>query len=455
MMKLKKLNNNWRKGILLSACFVFTVSVLPSCKKTSSKFGSEALSIEDLLAAGGKDTFQLKTYSVLEDSLPTDNQIFGTLGAYHDPKFGTMNASIYTQFSISGAVSMGANPIVDSVVLSLNFGGFYGKQESQTGKLDQQTFEVYQLADVLFKDSTYKRNTVKATTGPNLVDPGSATQRPNMKNKVVIADSDGNGANDTLNPQLRLKLDNTLGQQFLDDMAAGNGAFVSSDAFLTSGYFKGLKINVANASPSSGTGTIMYFNLGNAQTKMTIYYKLAAEPSTPRNIALVINASCADFNHVDIDHTGYHIADVLANPLNGQTQFYTQSFDSRAVIEFPTVNNLSSKAVINNALLYIPVSYQNGSFFYPSVTLELGYKTDSGQIVPFRTASYDNNQKAFVLDLRDYIQDIVSGKAVNRGIYLMQSSNYFNCTAERIVFNGPLSPYKTRPKLVIKYTEFK
>ena len=150
----------------------------------------------------------------------------------------------------------------------------------------------------------------------------------------------------------------------------------------------------------------------------------------------------------------YHVGDVLANPLNGQTQFYTQSFDSRAVIEFPSVNDLKSNSVINNALLYIPVSYQNGNYYYPSITLELGYKTDDGKIVTFRTASYDNNQKAFILDLRDYIQDIVSGKAENRGLYLYQSSLYFNCTAERIIFNGPASPYKTKPKLVIKYTEF-
>ena len=257
-----------------------------------------------------------------------------------------------------------------------------------------------------------------------------------------------------MKPQLRLKLDNALGQQFVDDIIAGNGAFASSDAFLSSGYFKGFRINVANAAPSQGKGAVLYFNLGNSDTKMTIYFKHSNTPTTQSRVELVINSSCADFNHVDVNHLSYHVGDVLANPLNGQTQFYTQSFDSRAVIEFPSVNDLKSNSVINNALLYIPVSYQNGNYYYPSITLELGYKTDDGKIVTFRTASYDNNQKAFILDLRDYIQDIVSGKAENRGLYLYQSSLYFNCTAERIIFNGPASPYKTKPKLVIKYTEF-
>ncbi|MNJ83947.1 hypothetical protein D3C87_13790 [compost metagenome] len=448
MMNLKKLHNNWRKAFLLSACFVLAISVLPSCKKKSSKFGTEALSVEDLLAAGGKDTFQLKTYSVSQDTLPTDNQIFGTVGAYHDPKFGIVNASLYSQFTINGLVTIpSGTATIDSVVLSLNYGGYYGK-------LDPQTFEVYKLTDALHKDSVYYRNTAKATTGVDLVEPGSATQTPNTTSRITI-DTDNDGDIDTLNPQLRLKLDNALGQQFVNDIIAGNGAFASSDAFLSSHYFEGFKIKVTNTNPTSGKGAVLYFNLGNSQTKLTIYYKHSTTPTQQGRIELVVNAACGDFNHVEIDHTGYHVADVLANPLNGQTQFYTQSFDNMGVVEFPSVNNLKSNSLINNALLYLPVAYQTGNYYYPSVTLEIGYKTDSGKIVSFRTATYDNNQKAFVLDLRDYIQDIVSGKAENRGLYINQSSKYFTCTAERIIFNGPASPYKTKPKLVIKYTEFK
>jgi hypothetical protein len=443
MMNLKNLHNNWRKVILLSACFVFTLSILPSCKKTSSKFGTEALDINDLLLAGGVDTFQLKTYSVLEDSLTTDNQIFGTVGAYHDPKLGIVNTSLYAQFTIEGLTQLNGQTLntIDSVVLSMNYGGYYGK-------LGPQTFEVYQLTDTLGLTTDYYRNSTK-TTGPNLVDPGSATQTPNIGGSKFAL---GNG--DSVNPQLRLRLDNALGIQFINDIIAGNAAFQGSDQFLSSTYFKGLKINVANTTPASGQGAVLYFNLQNSQTKMTIYFKVNGDPDQ-REISLKNTAKCADFNHADIDHNGYHIADVLANPLNGQTQFYTQSLDSRAVVEFPSVNNLKSNSLINNALLYIPVSYQNGNYYYPSVALEVGYMTNSGKIVTFRTASYDNNQKAFVLDLRDYIQDIVSGKAENRGLYLNQSSLYFNCTAERIIFNGPASPYKTKPKLVIKYTEFK
>ncbi len=449
MMNLKKLNNNWRKAILLSACFVLTLSILPGCKKTSSPYGSEALSVEDLLASGGKDTFQLKTTSVLFDTLNTDNQIFGTVGALHDPKFGIVNASLYTQFTISGAINMDDSPTIDSVVLSLNYGGYYGK-------LDPQTFEVYQLTDTLSVTSDYKRTSTKTTTGIDLVDPASATQTPNTSAKVVLATDTAT----KLNPQLRLKLDNAFGQQFLDDMAAGNAAFTSSSNFLSSNYFKGFRINVANTSPAKGKGAVLYFNLSSAQTKLTFYYKLPGD-TIPKEVPLIINGSCADFNHVDIDNSGYHLADVIANPINGQSLFYSQSFNAIPKIEFPTLTNIPSKSVINNALLYLPVAYHTADYFYPTQTFNILYKDNEGGFTylgygnSLISAEYDNNQKAFVIDLRHYMQELVNRKKENTGIYLIPRSAYFSCTADRVVFNGPLSPYKTRPKLVVKYTEFK
>lgn len=446
MMNLKKLHNNWRKALLLSACFVLTLSILPSCKKTSSPFGSEALSVEDLLAAGGKDTFELNTYSVPFDTLATDNQIYGTLGAYHDPKFGIVNASIYTQLTISGAISSmgGATPTIDSVVLSLNYGGYYGK-------LDPQTFEVYQLADTMDVNSVYKRNTTKPVTGPNLVDPAYATITPNTSAKVILA-------NDTtpLNPQLRLRLNNSFGQQFLDDMAAGNSAFTSSSNFLSSNYLKGLRISVANTTPAKGKGAVLYFNLGNAQSKMTIYYKLDSEPSVQKQVALVITAPCADFNHVDIDNSGYPIADVLANPINGKTEFYSQSFNAIPKIDMPTITKLSSKTLLNNALLSLPIAYHSGDVYYPTLTFGLAYTEDGGKTYNVvATSNYDDNQKRFVFDIRHYVQELISGKKQNNGLYLVPAQNYFRCTADRVVFNGTASPYKTKPKLVLKYTEFK
>lgn len=458
MMNLNKRTNNWRKAIALSACFVFTLSVLPGCKKKTSTYGTEALDVNALIAAGGIDTFQLNTTSVLLDTLSTANRLFGNVGAMNDPKVGTVVASLYTQLTISGAATIPQGSLlgIDSVILSLNYAGYYGK-------LDPQTFEVYELAEKLSSDSTYRKHSTVTPKPTNLVDPSSAYQTPKTNNKVYI-DDDGDGDIDSINPQLRLKLNNTLGQQFITDLISGNSAFTSSGEFLSSGYFKGLKINVSNTTPGSGKGAVLYFNLGSAQTKLTVFYKMDLEPSVQKRLNLQVTSACEDFNHVDINNAGTHLANVLANPLNGQTQFYSQCYNAIPKVDFPTLKNLSSKTVVNNALLYLPVSYQTGNIYYPVNAFVIAYRNENNEFVRIYpnstassgiTATYSNSQKAFVIDLRWYIQQLIANKIPNTGLYLISDPTYFNCTAERVVFNGPASPYKAKPKLVVKYTEFK
>jgi hypothetical protein len=87
------------------------------------------------------------------------------------------------------------------------------------------------------------------------------------------------------------------------------------------------------------------------------------------------------------------------------------------------------------------------------LSITAAYKTDDGTLVGFKTASYNSTRKSYTFDLRDYFQDIVAGKAENRGIYL-NTTFYFSSSADRIVFNGPQTTNKLKPKLVIKYTEF-
>lgn len=451
MMNLKKLTNNWRKASLLSACFVLTVSVLLSCKKKSSPLGTQVLSVDELLAAGGVDTFKLNTFTIDEDSIPTDNQTYGTLGACHDPKFGIMNNSIYTQLSIEGKITLPTNADlqqIDSVVLSLSYGGYYGK-------LTPQTFEVFELDDTLSISSTYYRNNTKPIKGSDLVDPSSATQTPNTTAKVLVNNSNSSSGYDTLNPQLRLKLVNSLGQRFVEDAIAGNVAFNSTSEFLSSNYFKGIRLSVANANPGPGSGGILYLKMGNQESKLTVYFHLFGE-TTQRSFSLRLNGSSAYFNHSDIDHSGYHVADVLANPTSGQTNFYAQCFGLWGAIDIPSLSTLSKKSLVNNALLYLPVAYQNGNVYSPSQTITLVYKNENGEniVIQGSATTYNNNQKGFIINLRSYIQDVASGKLPNRTIYVIPSPDLFSSTAERLIFNGPSTSYKTKPKLVIKYTEF-
>jgi len=430
---------SWRKGFTLSATFLLALLVAVGCKKETNTIGLGALDPDALLESGGVDSFQLTTFTVVEDTMPTDNQTFGILGAYHDPKMGTFNASFYAQFHLSNTISFGAGDqaVVDSVVLSLRYRGYYGE-------LDPQTFEVYELDDTMDVARTYYKHDVEAIKPANLVKPSSETQTPNPSDSVLVGS--------TKKPaQLRLALDSAWAQTIMNDATSGNSAF--TDDALFENYMKGLHVKVANANPAVGKGGVFYFNLEDNNSKITIYYHLQGDiDATPYELVLEVEDDCADFNHVDIDNSGYPVENVLSNPINGQTQYFAQSFQSRAKVEFPTLNNLSKKAVIHDALLVIPIAHQTLSSFYPSNQLSVGYKTDEGKIVGFKVIAYDDSKKSYIIDVRNYLQDIVSGDAVNRGVFLYPT--FFSSTAERIVFNGPNTSNKEKPKLIVKYTEY-
>lgn len=425
--------NSWRKVTVLSACFVFILGI-NSCKKTYSPFGTETLNPEELLASGGIDTFALNTYSKLQDSAYTFGVSNFVLGSMHDPKMGIMNASFYSQFDYTGSLNQGngGTPVIDSVVLSLRYVEFYGS-------LDPVTFQVFELQGDMSTDSNYFRFSTVAHLPTNLVDPSSALQTPDPSKDVVV---DG----DTLNPQLRIKLNNAWGATILNEGFNGT-AFDSHEAFRN--FFKGLYVRVQETNPAVGEGSILYLDPDNKDTKITFYYHMSGE-TDPLNFSISVTDDCAYFNHVEFDQTGYPSESILSNPSIGQTQFYAQAFNLKGIVEFPGVNNIPSNSVIHAALLELPVEYQSFTTYYPSPSMTVLYKIAAG--TTGGSISYNNNRKSYLFDLRDYIQEIVNGKVANTGIEVGPSK--YSSSAERIIFNGQATSNKKRPRLIIKYTTF-
>lgn len=426
---------DWRRILSFSACFLLATAVSVSCKKTAAKFGTDALSPEDLLASGGIDTFSLKTYTVIEDSIPTDNQLHALCGSMHDPKMGIVNAGFNTQFEFPGEIThaLGSVPIIDSVVLSLEYVDYYGK-------LDAQTFQVFELTSDLDVDETYYKFTTTSHQLTDLVLPSSATQVPNLDDEVVIAPGD------TAPPQLRLHLDNAWGQNMINEAINGS-AFENTDDFQD--FFRGFKVQVQETNPAPGSGGILYFDLNSNKSGVTFYYKIQGD-TTQYSFNIVIGSDCADYNEVDVDNSSYHVTDVINDHNNGLTQFYAQAFESRAVVEFPSIKDLPKNCIIHQALLVLPVAYQTGNDYYPSTSLNVLIETDN--YAAFGTTTYQGEEKRYVIDIKNYVQSIVDGESENEGLFL--NPYYFGASAERIVFNGAGSSYKSKPKLIIKYTQF-
>ena len=428
--------NSWRKVFKLSATFLLLFFIFASCKKKDSAAGKDLMNPEDLLNSAQVDTFTLNTFSIAEDSLISDNPAYAVLGSYNDPKFGTVNANFYTQLRLSGL-----NPnfgdistiTIDSVMLGLEYAGFYGEFSSQK-------VEVYEMTETINIDSVYYSFSTKTTTSADLVEPGYGTFTPDPDGITVIG-------SDTVDTQLRIKLKNALGTQLINEAASGGTNFTSNENFLS--YFKGLHVRVNNASQLAGKGGVFYFNLNDPLSKMTVYY---TQDGSQKTFDFLINSECADFNHVDIDNTGKPVQNVIDNPSSGQVEYYSQAFKSRAVVKMAGLKNLPTNAIIHKAELILPIQYQTGAKYLPPDELSVSAMINGKLSGIGVFGLYDYAFKHYTVDVRNYMQALVSGQISTDELIL--SPRLFITSAERVVFNGPNSTNKKKPKLVVTYTKF-
>jgi hypothetical protein len=431
-----KINNviTWRGALMLSAAFFCLALVATSCKKKRSPIGEGALPPGSALSSSGVDTFQLFTYTIDEDSTVSMDPRFNLLGSYNDPVFGTVDASFYTQFTVEGFTpDFPASYTIDSVVMAFEFGGYYGE-------ISQQTFEVYEITDVLTRDSSYLSSSSAATDVVDLVETGSGQILPDPQTGAIVGD-------DTLSPQLRIRLDNNFGQDLMTLAASSS----DSETFLNG--FKGLHFKVQNGMQSPGVGTILYLATTNPASKLTVYY---TDTNTGDSLEFdfLVSGTQIDYNHIEHDITGTDVEAVINDPSLGQVQYYAQTFKSRAKIDFPSLNDIPKDVIIHEATLEIPIDYYQGSDLYPSSVVTISselFENDDRRYLINDNVSYNQQKRAYVVNLRTYVQNILSDEIVNNGIII--SPSLYNSTTERIIFNGPESINKKQPKLNVVYTK--
>ena len=410
-----------------------------SCKKKDSVLGKDVIDPYAYLNGTTTDTFDIITTIIEEDSIITDNAANVVLGSYNDPKFGKFEASFYTQLRLDGVnPNFGAvsTIVVDSFVLALEYVGYYGD-------LSPQTFEVYELNEDLYLDSTYYAFTNKNTKPGNLVPVGTELMTPDPFNKAVVG-------GDSLLPQLRIQLNTSLATALINEATSGSATFASNENFLT--YFKGLKVKTNNGPQASGTGGILYFNINSPASKATIYF---TQDGVQKTYDLLINTSCADFTHVEKDITGKPLEQLLQNESLGNIEFYAQAFNFRALVKIPGLNNLKKNQLIHRANLHLPIQFQSNYRYKPGLNISVATRikesvqtyTNLGVL-----GSYDDYTKEYSVDLKQYTQAIINKDIENTGIIL--SPRYFINSAERIVFNGKNTINKAKPRLVVTYTTY-
>ena len=418
--------------------FVLATLLISACKKKDTLVGQGVLHPEDYLNGITTDTFDLETYTIAEDSIITSNPPNTVLGSYKDPKFGDFDASFYTQFRLGSLNPVFGDPsqiVMDSFVLALKYVGYYGD-------LSAQTFEIYELDEDLSIDSNYYSFSTKNVKSSNLVRIGMGTITPKPNQTSIVG-------GDSLDAQLRIQLDTNFAKNLV--LEANNGtAFLTNEAFMT--FFKGFYVKTNNPTQASGQGAAFYFNLNDAASKLTMYFKLAGINKT---FDFLINSSCADFTHLEINNSGTSISAILQNQSLGVNEFYAQAFKHRAVVKIKHIKSLPANTIIHKASLTLPIQFQTGYRFVPGVSISVAAKlksTDQYYTSLGTFGGFEEYEKHFRIDVRDYIQAVLKGSIDNMGLVI--SPRYFINSAERIIFNGKNTSNKKKPQLIVTYTTF-
>ena len=176
-----------------------------------------------------------------EDSLRTDealNLILGNIS--DDPTFIYNYAGFYTQILLTeNNTDLGSNAVVDSVVMSYTYSGYYGVLEG----LDD--IWMMNLEGAIYKDSTYYSNTEIINTD---------IPYNYVESFTLNTESEES-------PVLKMILQNNLGQRILD---LGNEVLKDNETFLEN--FHGLQID------ASATNTMLYLNSNGSNSLLKIYY---------------------------------------------------------------------------------------------------------------------------------------------------------------------------------------
>lgn len=430
-----------RKVLILSASFFL---LFQSCKKEGELNPDFA---EDTSSNQFTESIELTSRTVKSDSVFADQIATGLIGLYQDSVFGkAINATHVQPLLPSNSVVFGESNetfTTDSVVISLEYDGIFGDTLTQT-------FEVYQVDEILDVEKEYSSNYQVATTN-SLV--GSRTFTPNLKDNQFILRPDASGNIDSIQlaPQLRIKLDNALGDLILSKSGQTE---VSNNQNFTS-FFKGLKIQPKENTPlTNNTNAILYFALTASNTKMTIYYTATNSnngSSIKKSVDFPINSSSVRFNTFAHDYTNGSVLSALQQNTPDSLFSYVQAMAGvQTRIKLPGLDSLKgSNVVINKAELVLPAASGSYDLFGKADKLVLAALDANGDLQfiddffegsSYFGGTYNSSEDSYRFNISRYVQGLLNGSETKEELTVLVSGGAIN--AERVVLFGPKHPNK-------------
>lgn len=356
------------------------------------------------------DTAPFSLQTVAVDSVRSDEPLAALLGYYESDNFRNAKASFSTQILLSqNSVDFGDNPSLDSAVLSLAYSGYYGDTSTA------MTIRIEQLDQAIYYDSSYYSN--QQLPSSQFSTPAEYTFLP-RPNTLIFEASDTIG-----HKILTLNVDQ-IGELVLN---ATSDDLVDSDAFLD--YFKGIKIQVDDNSPSS---SILYFNLRDERSKLTLYY------NDSLSYDLLIGSAATRINHFDMEEVsnpeslygiqsmaGYEL-ELHFNDLDSLKRILEDKVVNQALVRFSTNANTEQRPA-HPSLSIVRKDSTGKKFFIEDIA--------EGQTHYGGTLDGDD----YVFNISKYMLNLLNGELSSTTLVLMPSGEAINANQTEINQNVELN----------------
>ena len=321
-----------------------------SCRKTNF-IGEELLPGEDFVNSERVDTFKIITYTELDDSIVTSQNPFYALGSLNSETYGKSTANIYSQILLpTNNLFFGESPAVDSIVLTLDYAGYYGDSTLT------HNISVFRMIDRLQSGKLYYSDE-KFHILPIPI--GKKTGfKANLKDSVTL----GNG--DEFEPHLRIKLFDSFGENIV---GLDSNVLENDTTFLN--YLSGICIQADTLTDGYSNG-IMYFDLLSTLSGMRIYYHNSEADSLEVSFPFA-GVKMNSFTHNYPATTPVYAALMSPDTIDGDQTTYVQGFAGlRTILKLPTITNLEDVS-INKAELIISATSNDGRIFAPPPRIQL------------------------------------------------------------------------------------
>jgi hypothetical protein len=463
MIKMKKIYQS-SLFILMIAAFLF------SCKKDISEIGVNVVG-DDPLEVIYVDTFSIVAHSELVDSMRTDELSSHLLGAYIDPVFGTLNASIYSQFRLEAGnedFDFPDGSICDSVVLYLA----YADNEVYGDTNYQHQISIYEVGDQIYRDSSYYHFQNLRTKNEVLAELNFVPSFDSIDYNDIVGD-DTIESGRKIAP-ISVHLNQNFGERLIE---YGPEVYESNETFLAE--LAGLYITTLDQNLPSSEGSLVNIDFLSDDTKITLYYTYTLENDDGNDTTyheefdLICNSNTARFgnyNHYDYYNASpeFRSQVIDGDTTLGEEMVYLQGLAGvRTIISFPHIRKMDNyyNYAVNEAKLFLWDVNDASSDLQAIEALSLSQQvqlTDSSYVyytIPdassgdnYFNGEYNGTDRNYFFRITQFIQDLIQGYTVDSKLRVEIIGGAVN--ANRSVLGGYNSIDETKNlKLQLIYTK--